>query len=69
MAALDEVRAAEIEMDMELGPIEECYAFLQSCGVAVAREEMERVDTLRYGFKKLQTQAVSTCIDIGILIL
>ena len=59
MAALDEVRAAEIEMDMELGPIEECYAFLQHCGVAVPREEMERVDSLRYTFKNLQQQAVS----------
>ena len=60
MAALDEVRAAEIEMDMELGPIEECYGFLQCCGVAVPREEMERVDSLRYTFKNLQAQAVSS---------
>lgn len=58
MAALDDVRAAEIEMDMELAPIEECYAFLQRCGVAVPREEMERVDSLRYTFKNLQSQAV-----------
>ncbi len=60
MAALDEVRAAEIEMDMELGPIEECYTFLQRCGVAVPREEIERVDSLRYTFKNLQQQAVSS---------
>ena len=60
MAALDEVRAVEIEMDMELGPIEECYSFLQRCGVAVPREEMERVDSLRYTFKNLQAQSVST---------
>ena len=59
MAALDEVRAVEIEMDMELGPIEECYSFLQRCGVAVPREEMERVDSLRYTFKNLQAQSVS----------
>ena len=60
MAALDEVRAVEIEMDMELGPIEECYSFLQRCGVAVPREEMERVDSLRYTFKNLQAQSVSS---------
>ena len=60
MAGLDEVRAVEIEMDMELGPIEECYSFLQRCGVAVPREEMERVDSLRYTFKNLQAQSVST---------
>lgn len=59
MAALDEVRAREIEMDMELNPIEECYSFLQRCGVAVAKEEMETVDSLRYNFKNLLTQAVS----------
>ena len=66
MAALDEVRAAEIEMDMELGPIEECYAFLQRCGVAVPREEMERVDSLRYTFKNLQQQAVSVGHWLGV---
>ncbi len=59
MHALDEVRAAEITMDMELQPIEECYAFLAHCGVAVPREEMERVDSLRYNFKNLQSQTVS----------
>ena len=58
MAALDEVRAKEIEIDMDLNPIEECYSFLQRCGVAVAREEMETVDSLRYTFKNLLTQAV-----------
>lgn len=65
MLALDDVRAAEIEMDMELGPVEECYAFLQRCGVAVPREEMERVDSLRYTFKNLQSQAVSLAVHNG----
>lgn len=59
MQALDKVREAEIQMDMELSPVEECYAFLQRCGVAVPREEMERVDSLRYNFKNLQSQASS----------
>ena len=59
MLALDDVRATEIEMDMELGPVEECYAFLQRCGVAVPKEEMEKVDSLRYTFKNLQSQSVS----------
>ena len=62
MAALDEVREREIEIDMELSPIEECYSFLQRCGVAVAREEMETVDSLRYTFKNLLTQAVSIIV-------
>ena len=64
MAALDEVRAKEIEIDMELSPIEECYSFLQRCGVVVAREEMETVDSLRYTFKNLLTQAVCTACMI-----
>ena len=59
MGALDDMRGAEIAMDMELQPIEECYAFLSRCGVSVPREEMERVDSLRYTFKNLQSQAVS----------
>ena len=67
MAALDEVRAKEIEIDMELNPIEECYSFLQRCGVAVAREEMETVDSLRYTFKNLLTQAVSGVCGSSIL--
>ena len=67
MLALDDVRAAEIEMDMELGPVEECYAFLQRCGVAVPREEMERVDSLRYTFKNLQSQAVSQYREIAVM--
>ena len=31
--------------------------------VAVAREEVERVDSLRYSFEKLLTQAVSTWLE------
>lgn len=57
MQALDKVRETEIQMDMELSPVEECYAFLQQCGVAVPREEMESVDSLRYTFKNLQSKA------------
>lgn len=64
MAALEEVREAQIGMDMELAPIEECYAFLQKCGVSVVKEEMERVDSLRYSFKKLLTQAVSIVLQL-----
>ena len=58
MLALDQVRASEIDLDMELGPIEECYSFLQRCGIVIPREEVERVDSLRYTFKNLLQQAV-----------
>jgi len=59
MEALEKVREAEIQMDIELSPVEECYVFLQRCGVAVPREEIEKVDSLRYTFKNLQSQASS----------
>ena len=58
MTSLHELRGATVEVDMELGPIEECYLFLQRRGIAVHREELERVDSLRYIFKNLQAQAV-----------
>ncbi|KAK3736698.1 hypothetical protein QZH41_011488 [Actinostola sp. cb2023] len=57
MAALEEMRQNEIRIDMTLGPIEEAYSMLNKFEVAVAREEVERVDTLRYSFKKLLAQA------------
>ena len=59
MACLEEVRDAQISIDMELSPIEDSYAFLHKCGVNVAKEEVERVDSLRYSFKRLLSQAVS----------
>ncbi|EDO32004.1 predicted protein [Nematostella vectensis] len=57
MAALEDVRQNEIRIDMTLGPVEEAYAMLNKFEVAVAREEVERVDTLRYSFEKLLAQA------------
>lgn len=62
MAYLEEVRDAQIGIDMELSPIEDSYSFLHKCGVHVAKEEVERVDSLRYSFKRLLNQAVSLLI-------
>lgn len=58
MTTLHEIRGATVEIDMELGPIEECYLFLQRRGISVHREEVEKVDSLRYIFKNLQALAV-----------
>ena len=53
MAALKEIRESEIKIDMAIGPIEESYAMLNKHDLPVAREETERVDTLRYSWQKL----------------
>ena len=39
--------------------LQECYAFLQRCNISVPREEMEKVDSLRYSFNNIMTQSVS----------
>ncbi|CAF0729412.1 unnamed protein product, partial [Didymodactylos carnosus] len=54
MLAVKELRENEIRLDMSIGPIEESYAMLQAHELNVAREEIERCDTLRYSWQKLQ---------------
>ncbi|XP_064611990.1 dynein axonemal heavy chain 5-like isoform X2 [Liolophura sinensis] len=57
MAALKEIRENEIRIDMSIGPIEESYALLNKHDLPVVKEEIERCDTLRYSWEKLQNQA------------
>ena len=38
--------------------LQEAYSMLNKFDVSVSREEVERVDTLRYSFEKLLGQAV-----------
>ena len=40
--------------------LQECYGLLQKMDIAIAQEEMNKVDTLRYSFQKLLRQAVCT---------
>jgi dynein heavy chain, axonemal len=58
MAALKELREAEIRIDSQLGPIEQSYAILNKYEVAVPRAEVERLDTLHYAWHKVLTQSV-----------
>ncbi|XP_077985364.1 dynein axonemal heavy chain 8-like [Glandiceps talaboti] len=58
MGALEDIRNNDIRIDMTLGPIEEAYAMLAKFQVSVAKEEVDRVDTLRYSFQKLVSRAV-----------
>ncbi|PIK45719.1 hypothetical protein BSL78_17425 [Apostichopus japonicus] len=59
MEALENIRQEDIKIDMTLGPVEEAYSMLQKFNVKVQREETERVDSLRYSFQKLSSQATS----------
>uniref|UniRef100_A0A8C6VE80 Dynein axonemal heavy chain 5 n=1 Tax=Naja naja TaxID=35670 RepID=A0A8C6VE80_NAJNA len=53
MAALKEIREQQISIDFQVGPIEESYAMLNKYELLVAKEQMEKVDTLRYTWEKL----------------
>ncbi|XP_071944819.1 dynein axonemal heavy chain 8-like [Antedon mediterranea] len=64
MAALRDIRMNEIRIDMTLSPIEEAYSLLQKFQVTVPREEIERVDSLRYSFQKLSRQAVKVQTEL-----
>eukprot|EP00117_Sycon_ciliatum_P004310 scpid857/ scgid8744/ Dynein heavy chain 5, axonemal; Axonemal beta dynein heavy chain 5; Ciliary dynein heavy chain 5 len=59
MGALKDLREQEIGIDMSLSPVEESYAMLSKHDIAVAREEAERVDTLRYNWEKLNASAIT----------
>ncbi|XP_066479011.1 dynein axonemal heavy chain 5 [Tiliqua scincoides] len=57
MAALKEIREQQITIDFQVGPVEESYAMLNKYELLVAKEEMEKVDTLRYTWEKLLVHA------------
>eukprot|EP01135_Chromosphaera_perkinsii_P010177 Nk52_evm43s2039 gene=Nk52_evmTU43s2039 len=67
MAALTELRESEIEIDMSISPIEESYALLAKYNVLVNKEETERVDSIRYSWKKLKVQAVEVQDNLNAL--
>ncbi|CAF1610032.1 unnamed protein product, partial [Adineta ricciae] len=54
MLAIKDLRDNEIRIDMSIGPIEESYTMLQAHGITIPREEVERAETLRYDWGKLQ---------------
>ncbi|XP_066913562.1 dynein axonemal heavy chain 5-like [Clytia hemisphaerica] len=53
MATLIELRNQEIVMDMEVTPIEDSFAMLTKYNITVSKDDIERVDTLRYAWKNL----------------
>ncbi|KAH3727100.1 hypothetical protein DPMN_053025, partial [Dreissena polymorpha] len=57
MASLGEIREASIRIDMTITPIEEAYAMLNKYNILFNDGNAERVDSLSYGWKKLNTQS------------
>ncbi|XP_070823540.1 dynein axonemal heavy chain 5 isoform X5 [Chaetodon trifascialis] len=57
MAALKEIREHQISIDFQVGPIEESYAMLHKYELSVAKEEADKVDTLRYSWEKLLSRS------------
>ncbi|XP_040833581.1 dynein heavy chain 5, axonemal [Ochotona curzoniae] len=57
MGTLKEIREQQILIDFQVGPIEESYALLNKYGLLIAKEEMDKVDTLHYAWEKLLARA------------
>ncbi|XP_039248303.2 dynein axonemal heavy chain 5-like isoform X1 [Styela clava] len=57
MGTLKEIRERQIDIDMVIGPIENSYNILTKFNIPVTKEELERVDLLRYTWEKLLVQA------------
>uniref|UniRef100_A0A673GVC6 Dynein heavy chain 5, axonemal-like n=1 Tax=Sinocyclocheilus rhinocerous TaxID=307959 RepID=A0A673GVC6_9TELE len=57
MATLKEIREHQISIDFQVGPIEESYSMLHKYGLLIAKEEADKVDTLRYTWEKLLSRS------------
>ncbi|XP_056299693.1 dynein axonemal heavy chain 5 isoform X1 [Pseudoliparis swirei] len=57
MASLKEIREHQIATDFQVGPIEESYAMLHKYELSVAKEEADKVDTVRYTWEKLLSRS------------
>lgn len=53
MACLQRIRENFIEMDTDLGLMEEAYATFLRFKIDVPKEDIERIDTLRYNFTNM----------------
>lgn len=59
MMAVKDLRDNEIEIEMKIIPIEECYSLLQKYDAFIPREDSEHADSLRYQWNRLQQRCVS----------
>lgn len=53
MACLERVRENFIEMDLDLDVMEEVYATFATFHINVSKDDVEKVDTLRFNFNKM----------------
>lgn len=53
MACLQLIRENFIEMDLDLGLMEEAYAIFSRFKIDVPKEDIERIDTLRFNFENM----------------
>ncbi|XP_061094941.1 dynein axonemal heavy chain 5 [Conger conger] len=60
MAALREVREAEIRIDRTIGPVEESFALLNRHELSFSDGNAEKVDGLAYAWKNLNTLVMQT---------
>ncbi|XP_032818620.1 dynein axonemal heavy chain 5-like isoform X1 [Petromyzon marinus] len=67
MAALAELRAAEIQMESAIGPVEEAFAMLAKYDLTFRDSSADRVDGLAYCWKNLMTQSVQVQNTLVIL--
>jgi dynein heavy chain len=65
MESLKAVREKEIQISMTLGPLEHSYALLNKYGIAVPREEMERVEGIAFSWKKLNQSVTDVGENLG----
>ena len=63
MAALSELREAEVRVDLTLGPVEDAYVLLARHGLTFNDGNAERVDSLAYAWRLLRQQvSVAVCV-------
>ncbi|KAI3381764.1 hypothetical protein SNEBB_005804 [Seison nebaliae] len=55
--ALNEFRSKFMDIDLQIGPIEDIYAILTKFDIYVSADELNQIDALRYHFNQLSAKA------------
>lgn len=62
MSCLQTIRENFIEMDLDLGLMEEAYAVFARYKIDVPKEDIERIDTLRFNFESMVNHVIDLVI-------